>query len=141
MPAGTGPAGLGTPVTTAAPPNGPAGSRYINPATRDYQIDPATNQFAQMPQIRQQVLLAITTVAASASAAQWLGIKLPRKMGNRFQAECEKAVRFALRHLTETQRLIRIDSITAVPGRAGRAQITVSWTEIATGKTDTVTNS
>jgi hypothetical protein len=137
---GTGPVGLGTPVTADAPASGPAGCRYINPATKDYELDPATGQQAQMPPVRQQVLLAITTLAKSATTIDWLGIRLPRKQGDRLQAETEKSVRAALRHLTTTQAVIRIDSIKAEPGRGGRARITVSWTELKTGKPDRVSN-
>ena len=136
---GTGPMGLGTPVSAEAPPTGEAGTRYINPATRDYQVDPSTGQQAQMPVVRQQVLLALTTLKKSAASLDWLGVKLPRKMGDRLQTETEKSVRAALRHLTDTQRLIRIDTIKAVAGRGGRAEITVGWTDVVTGKADSVT--
>jgi hypothetical protein len=138
MPFGTGPLGLGTPVTANLPPVGPAGCRYINPATKDYEQDPATRQFKQMPAVRQQVLLAITTLAQSATSLDWLGIRLPRKMGDRFQAETEVSVRAALRHLTEAQRVIRIEFIRAEHGRGGRGRITVGWLDLKTGKRDQV---
>jgi hypothetical protein len=137
---GTGPMGLGTPVSGSAPPVGPAGCRYINPASRDYEQDPDTGQFKQMPAVRQQVLLAITTLAKSATTLDWLGIKMPRKQGDRLQAETEKSVRAALRHLTETQRVIRIDLIKAERGAGGRARITVGWFDLKTGKSDRVSN-
>lgn len=140
MPFGTGPMGLGTPVSAEPPPDGPAGCRYLNPATKDYQVDAATGQLAQMPAVRQQVLIAITTLARSATTLDWLGVRLPRKMGDRFQGDVEVSVRAALRHLTETQRVIRIDRIVAERGAGGRARITVSYTETATGKADQVSN-
>jgi hypothetical protein len=132
--------GLGTPVSADPPPDGAAGSRYLNPATRDYQIDGTTGQQAQMPMVRQQVLIALTTLAKSATTLDWLGIKLPRKMGNRFQGEVEVSVRSALRHLTDTQKVIHIDGITAERGAAGRGRITVSFTDLTTGKADKVSN-
>lgn len=135
---GTGPMGLGTPVTASAPPDGPAGCRYINPATKDYEQDPNTGQLKQMPPVRQQVLLAITTILQSATTLGWLGIRLPKKMGDRFQAETEKSVRAACRHLTETQKRIRIDLIKAEHGRGGRGRITVGWFDLKTGKRDEV---
>lgn len=140
MPFGTGPMGLGTPVSASLPPDGPAGCRYINPATRDYQIDDSTGQFAQMPKARQQVLLAITTLVKSATTLDWFGIRTPRKMGDRFQAEIETSVRTALRHLTETQKVIRIDSIDARRGAGGRALITVGFTDLTTGLKDQASN-
>jgi len=138
MGAGTGPAGLGTPVTSSAPPDGPAGSRWINSATKDYEQDTATGQLKQMPKTRQQVLLAVTTLRRSASTLDWFGIRTPRKMGDRFQAEAEQAVRAALRHLTDAQKVIRLDSVKAEHGSGGRGRITVSFTDTATGLRDSV---
>ncbi|HTJ17836.1 MAG TPA: hypothetical protein VL494_13745 [Steroidobacteraceae bacterium] len=140
MPFGTGPMGLGTPVSASEPPVGPAGCLYINPATKDYEQDPETGQLKQMPPVRQQVLLAITTLTGSATTLDWLGIRLPRKMGDRFQGDIEVSVRAALRHLTDTQKIIRVDSIVAQRGAGGRARITVSWTDLTTKLTDQVSN-
>jgi hypothetical protein len=139
MPMGTGPVGLGTPVSGTAPPEGPAGVRWLNPATKDYEQDPTTGQLKQMPKVRQQVLLAVTTLLGSATTLGTFGIRVPRKMGDRFQAEATNSVRLALRHLTDTQRVIRLDSVTAVHGRGGRAQITINWTDLLTGKPDFTT--
>ena len=58
-----------------------------------------------------------------------------------FQAEVEKSVRAGLRHLTDTQKVIRIDSIAALRGAGGRAQITISFTDLTTGKPDKVSTS
>jgi hypothetical protein len=139
MGAGTGPLGLGTPVSASAPPAGAAGCRYLNPASKDYEQDPSTGQLKQMPKVRQQVLLALTTLLGSATSLQGFGTKLPRKMGDRFQAETTVRVRAALRHLTETQKVIRLDTVTAVHGRGGRAQITVGWFDLTSGKADQLT--
>jgi hypothetical protein len=136
---GTGPMGLGTPVSASAPPEGPAGSRFIDPATKDYAKDTTTGQLKQMPKVRQQVLLAVTTLLGSASTLAKFGIRMPRKMGDRFQAEMTNSVRAALRHLTDTQKVIRLDSVTAVHGRGGRGLTTISWTDLTTGKSDQVT--
>lgn len=135
MPFGTGPFGLGTPTSLTAPPTGTAGVRYLNPASRDYEVDPATGQLAQMPSIRQRVLLAVTTLFRSSTAVPTFGIKLPRKMGTTFPAEADAAVRSALRHLTETEALIRINSVTT-ERYGGRARITVAWTDLSTGLED-----
>lgn len=131
--------GLGTPMSANLPPDGPSGSRYINPASKDYEQDPSTRQLKQMPKVRQQVLLAVTTMLGSASTLQRFGTRLPRKMGDRLQAETDVSMRAALRHLTETQKVISIDSITAERGRGGRARITLKWTDLTTGKPDSLT--
>lgn len=136
---GTGPYGLGTPVSASVPPEGAAGIRYINPATRDYEQDPDTRQLKQMPRARQQVLLALTTLRGSASTLPEFGVRLPRKMGDRFEAETLTAVKTALRHLTDTQKVIRLDRVQVEKGRGGRARITVVYTDTSTGRDDRVT--
>lgn len=133
---GLSPYGTGTPETSAVPASGAAGSRYINPATRDYQQDPTTGQLAQMPSTRQRVLLALLTVQGSSSVYGRFGIKLPRKMGTSFEVEMRFAVRAALRHLTDAEKVIRIDSITVERGAGSRSRTTVSYTDLATGETD-----
>lgn len=131
---GTGPFGLGLPVSASVPPDGPAGCRYLNPSSKDYAQDSSTRQLQQMPKVRQQVLLALTTLKGSASTLREFGVRLPRKMGDRFQTEAEQSVRLALRHLTHTQKVIRIDYVLAEHGRGGRGRITVAWTNLETGK-------
>lgn len=138
MACGQGPFGLGTPVSAEAPPDGPAGSRFINPASGDYEIDADTRQLKQMPPTRQAVLLALKTVRGSSSALPQFGVRWPRKMGDTFEAECRSAVAAALSHLTSTNR-IRIDSVSALKGIGGRAKVTVSFTDISTGLSDQVT--
>lgn len=130
------PYGLGTPTPAEAPATGPAGCRYINPATGDYQQDPTTKQLAQMPATRQRVLLAVTTLINSSSVKRTFGIKLPRKMGTLFDSEMKQSVRSALRHLTDDEAVIRIDGITVERGRAGRSLTTVEWFDLETGKSD-----
>lgn len=137
-PAGTSGAGLGVPVEAAAPPTGPAGSRFINPATGDFEIDSDTLQQKQMPIERQQVLLALRTLYGSAAAVPGFGVRIPKKMGDRFVAEATDAVRAALVHLTDKQKVIRLDKVTAEHGRGGRGKVTVHYTITRTGKNDVV---
>jgi len=129
---GTGAFGLGAPVSGEAPPNGPAGSRWINPATRDFEVDSTTKQLAQMPPVRQRVLLALITLVGSSSVLPTFGIRLPRKMGDRFEAQCRVAVTAALRQLTEVEQLIEIQRIDVVKGSGGRSLITVSYRNLET---------
>lgn len=138
-PAGTHGAGLGVPVEAAAPPSGPAGCRFLNPATGDFEVDPTTLQLKQMPVERQQVLLALRTLQGSAAADPQFGVRLPKKMGDSFEAEATTAVRAALLHLTDQQKSIRIDAVTAEHGRGGRGRITVVYTILRTGVADRLT--
>lgn len=137
-PSALSPFGLGTPIPATAPPTGEAGVRFIDPATGDYQQDPVTRQLAQMPTTRQRVLLAVMTLRNSMSVNREFGIRLPRKMGTFFESEVTQAVRAALQHLTDTEAVIRIDSILVERGAASRARITVSFTDLTTGNPDKV---
>lgn len=139
MAAGLGPFGYGAPPTSDLPPDGPSGVRFINPRTRDFEQDPDTRQLKQMPPYRQAVLIALATLEGSSTAQPSFGVRLPPRMGNTFEAEVNAAVRKALRHLTDIQKVIRVDRVTTEKGLGGRARITVSYTVVATGKDDQVT--
>lgn len=130
MPLGSGPFGLGTPLPAAPPPVGPAGCRFINPVTKDYEVDSDTGQLKQMPGNRQRVLLALMTLQGSSSVLPQFGARFPKKMGNTFEARCQQEARRALRQLTEVEGVIRIDGITVTRGLSGRALIVVSWTDL-----------
>lgn len=132
--AGSTPAGVGAPEAAPLPPTIDGGVRYINPATGDYELDPATGQYAQMPIIRQRVMIALLTVKRSSTVLPDLGIIRPTKMGDRFQAEMEQSVREALHQLTDIEQVIEIDFVTVERGAGGRARITVSYTDLTTGE-------
>lgn len=135
---GTSPFGIGTPATVAAAPAPSAGSRYINPVSRDYEIAASTGQQAQMPRARQQVLLALMTVYGTSTAVPDFGLRAPRKIGTNFKAQTKAAARYALRHLTrEDAPIIRIQSIAVDVVGTGRAVLTVSFFDIKTGQPDT----
>jgi phage baseplate assembly protein W len=134
MPAGSGPFGLGTPATSEPPPTGPAGSRYLNPATRDFEVDQVTGQFAQMPPVRQRVLLALITIRGSSSVLPSFGVHVPPKMNELFEAQVRNSVASALRQLTDVEQVIRVDRIDVERGTGGRALITVSYTNLQSGE-------
>jgi phage baseplate assembly protein W len=135
-PAGTSGAGFGVPAVGGAPPDGPAGSRFIDPVTKDYAQDSTTGQLKQMPPIRQRVLIALTTVLGSASTLPNLGMRAPRKMGDRFEGQMRNAVAAALYQLTEVEKVIRLVRVTVIKGRGGRSQTTVVWTYTQTNIED-----
>lgn len=135
---GLGPFGTGSPAEAPEPPTGSAGSRWIDPGTRDYALDGETGQLKQMPGVRQRVLLALATIQGSASTAPRFGVRLPTKMGTTFEAECRQATQAALRHLTDLEQVIRVDQILVERGARSRARVTVSYTDISTGERDSV---
>ena len=140
FPAGLGPFGFGTPLSADPIPVGAAGCRFIDPSTGDYAIDVLTRQFQQMPPLRQRVLLALVTTFKSNNAVPGFGIKLPKKMGTSYQNEVRNSVNTALNQLTTIEKVMKVDSITAIKGASGRSLITVSYTDLSTGQQETVTN-
>jgi len=137
MPAGLGPFGLGTPAEAPEAIEPTNGSRYINPATRDYEVDAVTGQFSQMPPTRQRVLLALTT-RRDTSGLPGFGLKMPARMGDTFEAEARAAVQLALRHMTELERSLRVNAIVVEKGALGRARLTVFYTDLLSGERDSV---
>lgn len=135
----TTPLGLGTPGLPGSVPAPGDGSRFLNPQSRDWEIDPATTQLAQMPPTRQRVLLALLTVRGSATAVPGFGFTPPTKIGALFEAQTRNAVRTALRHLTnEEAPVISIDNIDVVKVAPGRVVLTVEFTDLATSESDEV---
>jgi len=135
-------AGTGEPATIVDNPKPSEGSLYLNPYTKDYQLDSATGQLAQMPPVRQMVMLALSTWKGSATAVPWLGVKYPDKVGPTFVSEVGDSARSALSHLTtEDSPQITIDRVNVeiVNGVQGRVVVTVSYTDLTTGEYDAVT--
>lgn len=135
-PFGSSGVGLGVPATAGEPPNGPAGSRFIDPVTKDYAVDSTTRQLQQMPPTRQRVLLLLTTVIGSASTLPAIGVRWPRKMGDTYGAQVKNAITAALYQLTQVEKVIRLKDVLVEKGRGGRSRITVVWVDISTNKED-----
>jgi hypothetical protein len=112
-----------------------AGSRYLNPATGDYQIDPTTEHFAQMPKTRQRVLLALLT-RRNSSAVDNFGKRAAKRMGETFEVEERAHVAEALHHLTEVEKVIRVNRVDVERGTGGRARTTVHYTDLVSGEPD-----
>ncbi len=140
FPAGFGPFGFGTPLSADPIPTPGSGCRFIDPVSGDYGIDNATKQFQQMPPLRQRVLLALVTILKTSTAVPNFGLKTPTKMGNTFEAQVRNAVNVALNQLVNIEKVMRVNSITALKGAGGRALITVAYTDLTTGTDDKVSN-
>lgn len=135
--AGVGPGGIYVPASVADSPTPSAGSRFINPISRDYELNSETGQEAQMPPTRQRVLLALMTKRGSSTARPDFGLRVPDKIRTTFEAEMRINVRAALSHLTrEDAPVIVIDGIDVQVPRPGRALITVSYTDVLNGVSD-----
>lgn len=134
---GSSPFGVGTPASATVPPSGPAGSRFLDPVTRDYAVDSTTGQFKQMPGTRQRVLLTCLTVRDS-SGVRGFGVKLPGRMGDTFERQVENEIRRALRYMTEVEKSLLITEIKVERGMGGRARITIAFKDLVTGDQDRV---
>lgn len=131
---GLGPFGLGSPASASEPPEGSAGCRWLNPTTGDYEQDDDTRQFKQMPTVRHRVRMILGTKKGSSSTLPDLGVEWPSKMGDTYEAECKAAVALALQRMTDIEKVVRIDAVIVEKGAGGRSRVTVSFTDLTTGK-------
>lgn len=147
MPAGFGtmsmgltPAGFGTGDDAPVPPTGEWGSRFIDPRTGDYANDATTGQLQQMPPVRQRFLLRLTELYGSSSVRPLDGVKMPRKIDETVERSVDDAVRVAMRQETDVEKIAHIDSVRVVrdPDNSGRILTVVSYTDLTTGKADSV---
>lgn len=141
MGVGTGPAGFGTGDDAPLPPTGQWGSRYINPQTGDYATDATTGQLQQMPPLRQRFLLRLKERYGSSSVRPTDGVKMPKKIDASVERTVDDAVRVAMRQETDVEKVAHIESVRVVrdPENSGRAQVVISYVDLTTGLSDSVT--
>ena len=135
---GTSPFGVGTPPSAAEPPDLPAAmSRYINPATKQFEIDDVTGNFKSMPTTRQRVLLIMMTIKGSSSALRNFGIAIPSKVNrDTIEQEMRTEIDRAFYRMTTVERVIRIDDVIVDPGDYGRVALTLVYTDLTTRQAD-----
>ena len=138
MPLGVAPAGFGTGTDAPMPPSGNWGSRYVNPQTGDYAVDPETGQFQQMPSVRQRFLLRLKEKRGSSSVRPRDGIELPKKFDATTERTVDDAVRRTMRQETDVEKVARIISVTPVrdPGNTGRINVVIVYQDLTTGIVD-----
>ena len=133
------PFGFATPTAAAVPPQSVGSlSRFINAASGSYEIDPITGQFIAMPPLRQRFLLALLMKKGSMPGDPEFGLQLPTTMGNGFERDVELAIRLACRHLTDVEKVARIDAVDTKRTGTGRADIIVRYTDLKNGIPDDV---
>lgn len=141
MPAGSGPYGLGTPLTGAEAggvpmtdpnTNNGTGSRLIQNGSYVYDEN---GRAKGMTNSQQMVLLAVTTAIRS-SADQDLGNNLASidRITDDVSRRIENVVRSALAYAVDTG-MIRIDSIATVKLFPSAVAVSVRWFDIASGET------
>lgn len=132
---GSTPYGLGTPATADAPPKAvPIGSRFLNPRTRDWQLDSVTGQYAQHDALSARVLRRLLTSRGTSSAIPTLGIRMPAKIDGAFTRRVQDAVRLALHWEIDVEKVLRLDSVAVevADSPTGRVRVTVSFTDLET---------
>lgn len=130
--------GSGTPATGEAPPAPPpVMSRYINPATREPEIDPSTKHFRSMPRVRQRVLLIAMTLRNSSPILRDFGLGKPDRVNlATIDQEMRAEVRRAYDYMVRVERSIRIDDVIVDPGDFGRVAVTIVYTDLTTHQSD-----
>lgn len=132
------PLGMHEPETATAPPDGPSGSPWINPRTKDYEQDPDTRQLKQMPELRQRVYLKLGTRKGSMLSDPSFGIELPRKIGTTFESELRASIATAFTQETTIDKVMRIQGITIKQTQTGRVNIVLAYVDLTTGEPDEV---
>lgn len=127
------PFGAGAPATATAPPVVPAlTAAFIEPSSRDYVLTPDF-ETARMPSVRQQMLIALTTVKGSSTAFPELGIALPKKIDENAGHAVKLAVIAAAKHITAAGRA-RILDVQTEQGWMGMLRILVSYRDLINGE-------
>jgi phage baseplate assembly protein W len=133
MPFGYGVFGAGITTTGSAPPTNTQASRYLDPITRDYEYDTTTRNLRRMSPVHQRIQLALMTLIGSSTTQPEWGIKLPRKITDRFPAQAEAAVRAALSRMTDVEKIIKVARVDVVTSGM-RSRIIVHFVDLTTGR-------
>ena len=135
---GTSPLGFGEPLTSERVPTQTSEfSRYINPATGQYEIDGDTLQIKSMPGVRQRMLLRLKTLRGSSTSLPMFGVQLPSKINAQFAQRMRSAVRAALYYETDVDRVAEIISIEIETG-GERAAVRIRYNDLTTGEQDAI---
>jgi len=131
------PFGVGVPDEAVAPPTvAPEQARFIDPISRDYVVAD-DGEYQRMPRLRQRVLLALTTEQGSSSVLQQFGFNPPNRIDTTFERRATNSVQSALAFLI-TAKELHLDAVSVALPRPGRVRLSVSYTDLLTGKADTV---
>lgn len=126
------PFGSGTPLALVAPPTKPPEhAAFIDPVTRDYVLD-IEGAAARMPEVRQQMVLAVTTLIGSSSVEPQRGIRQPEKIDENIDRAMLEAVTAATAHVIRAKRAT-LDAVTTEVVSMGRLRTTISYTDLISG--------
>jgi hypothetical protein len=144
QPFGSSPYGIGTPAV-ATPAGGSVlrnaqtgaseGSRFLNPATRDYAID-ANGRTLGLGNVRALVEIALSTTSGT-SAMQALGhtLRSIARIDNNFEYRVRDTIAASVAHLTDRS-IIQLTATTIEDRGRGRRLIRVFWRDLTTGQED-----
>lgn len=135
-PAGAAPFGSGTPVIAAAPPSDvPELANFLDPYSGDYVVAD-DGSIERMPINRHRVLMCVKTALGSAAGLTDIGLQLPQRMDQSFPQRARDAVIAALAIIGND---IHINDVIVETAPMGKAEITIDYTDLATGETDSLT--
>lgn len=108
------------------------GSRKIDPATRDFVIDPATGQSLGMTNAQQLVYMAFKTDLGS-SAMREIGQKLAKikRIGPSFALEVDVELRRVVQHIVD-QKVIEVVGTSVQIVRPGAARASLRFRDVET---------
>lgn len=138
FPIGSTPFGSGTPDEAQPPPSGvPDLANFLDPSTGDYVVLD-DGSYARMPLVRHRVLMCVKTVLGSAAHEPNVGLRLPKRMDQSFKQRARDAVLASLAIIGSD---IRVDDVIVLTdaNSTGKADITIVFTDLTTGNSDTLT--
>lgn len=133
-PLGSTPFGLGTTANGPVPPARRILAPYIDPRTGD-AIVAQDGELEAMPVNRQRVMLSCLTQFGSSAAMQDWGARLPDRIDEGFADDVRSEISRALQFMVDDGS-ITVDGVFTETTPAGRAQVTVSYTDRQTGGED-----
>lgn len=134
-----GPFGIGTPIDAPAPPMVKASmSRYIDPVSKDFGVDPFTGNLRSMPGVRQRFLLLAATLLGSSSVLPDLGIVFPTIIDDSFARRVDVAIRSAASHMTDVEKVARINKVSVTTGSLGRVLVLIAYDDLTLGVSDSI---
>lgn len=123
--------GSGTPLPADELSDKVPNARYIGINNGDFQAL-EDGSLADMPPVRQRVIIALATEKGSAAGLEWLGMTLPKKIDASFETAARNAVRLALYQMIEVEKVLRLDAVIVEKRTQGRVVLTVSYTDLTT---------
>lgn len=132
-PLGETPLGYGEPEEAPVPPEVSTFSRFIDTGAGDFAMDDETRGLAQMPGVRQRVLLALKTRFGTSTVLPRFGLRWGGKLDAQAESRIKGEIRLCLKPLVEDGS-ISLVSIDWEKRDLGRAVATITYFDKTIGR-------